>query len=167
MTAVASRRRSLVGVVLGLLMAALAQSANAQSAPVAVNDSYTTPQDTPLTVPAPGVLGNDSGASSAMLVSGPAHATLVLSANGGFTYTPLNGFNGSDSFTYRASNGSQDSNTATVTIKVASLNDGGTGGSPSPGATPELDSLVLFGTGLSGLTSYLWRRQRSRQKTQR
>ena len=35
------------------------------TAPVAADDSYTTDEDTPLTVAAPGVLGNDSGVNSA------------------------------------------------------------------------------------------------------
>src|SRR5207244_5937541 len=46
-------------------------------APVAVNDSYTTAEDTTLNVAAPGVLANDSDVDgdslSAVLVSQPAH----------------------------------------------------------------------------------------------
>ena len=37
--------------------------------------------------------------------SSVAHGTLSLSANGGFTYTPAANYHGSDSFTYRASDG--------------------------------------------------------------
>ena len=74
-----------------------------------------------------GVLGNDTDADadtlSAILVSGPAHGTLTLNADGGFTYTPGQNFNGEDSFSYRASDGVADSNQATVTITVAALND--------------------------------------------
>src|SRR5205823_1805970 len=55
-------------------------------APVAGNDSYTTAEDTALTVGAPGVLGNDTDADgdplTAVLVSGPAHGTLTLNAKG-------------------------------------------------------------------------------------
>ena len=43
-----------------------------------------------------------------MLASGPSHGTLTLNANGSFTYTPAANFNGSDSFTYRASDGTLD-----------------------------------------------------------
>lgn len=90
--------------------------------PVANNDSYSTSEDTALTVPAPGVLGNDSSPSgaalTAMLVSGPAHGTLVLNADGSFTYGPANGFVGTDTFTYQASDGTATSNTATVTLTV-------------------------------------------------
>ena len=78
-------------------------------APVAANDAYTTDEDTPLTRPAPGVLANDTdvdGATlTAVLVTGPAHGTLALNADGSFTYTPAANFNGSDSFTYQASDG--------------------------------------------------------------
>jgi hypothetical protein len=43
---------------------------------------------------------------------------------------------------------------------------GGTGctvncGPPPPGATPEVDSLVMFGSGLSGLAAYVLRRRRA------
>src|SRR5207237_5702252 len=54
---------------------------NDDHAPVAVPDSYSTPEDTTLTVPAPGVLANDADADgdalTALLVSGPSHGTLT------------------------------------------------------------------------------------------
>ena len=54
----------------------------------------------------------------ALLVSGPANGTVSLSPDGSFTYTPNTGFIGTDSFTYKASDGKLDSNLATVTITV-------------------------------------------------
>ena len=61
-------------------------------APVAVGDSYTTGENTPLTVGAPGVLANDTDGESdplnALVVTGPAHGSLSLNINGSFTYTP-------------------------------------------------------------------------------
>jgi VCBS repeat-containing protein len=96
-------------------------------APSATGDSYSTDEDTPLTVAAPGVLGNDSDVDgdplAAALVSGPAHGTLALNADGSFTYTPLANFFGSDSFTYRASDGPADSDVATVALTVNPVND--------------------------------------------
>src|SRR5439155_1596532 len=97
------------------------------SAPGAVNDSYTTAEDTPLTIAAPGVLGNDTDVDgsplNAILASGPSHGTLALNANGSFVYTAAADYNGLDSFTYRANDGVADSNVATVTITVNPVND--------------------------------------------
>jgi hypothetical protein len=42
-----------------------------------------------------------------------------LNSDGSFTYTPNASFTGTDTFTYRANDGSADSNLATVTITVA------------------------------------------------
>jgi VCBS repeat-containing protein len=58
-----------------------------------------------------------------VVVAGPAHGTLTLAANGGFTYTPAANYNGPDSFTYRANDGTADSNVATVSIAVAPVDD--------------------------------------------
>jgi VCBS repeat-containing protein len=58
-----------------------------------------------------------------LLVSGPAHGTLQLNADGTFAYTPAANYNGSDSFTYKANDGTVDSNTATVSISVKAVND--------------------------------------------
>src|SRR5262249_23778091 len=83
-------------------------------APTAGNDSYTTAEDTPLTVATPGLLGNDADvegtALRAVLVAGPVHGTLTLNNNGSFLYTPDANYNGTDSFTYKANDGSLDSN---------------------------------------------------------
>jgi VCBS repeat-containing protein len=96
-------------------------------APVAANDAYSTNEDTPLTISASGVLGNDSDQDgdtlTAILNSGPTHGTLSLNANGGFTYTPNANYNGSDSFTYHARDASLDSNVATVTLTITPVND--------------------------------------------
>lgn len=96
--------------------------------PVAVDDSYSTPKNTTLNVPAPGVLSNDydpdNGPSSltAELVSGPSHGTLTFNSDGSFVYTPNTGFSGTDTFTYRAYDGANYSNVATVTIEVIAAN---------------------------------------------
>lgn len=91
--------------------------------PVANNDAYTLPANVPSTIPGSGVLGNDTDPQQlplqASLISGTRNGTLVLNQNGGFTYIPLPGFNGTDSFTYIASNNqSTPSNVATVTLTV-------------------------------------------------
>ena len=96
--------------------------------PAAADDAYGTSEDMPLTVPAPGVLGNDSDPDSAepltaTVAAGPAHGTLSLNTDGSFTYTPAADFNGTDTFTYTASTGGTASNVATVTITVFPEND--------------------------------------------
>ena len=99
------------------------------TAPVAANDSYSVNEDTPLNVVAPGVLGNDTDADcnplTAVLVSGPlaSQGSLTLNANGSFGFTPTLNFNGPATFTYKANDGTADSNTATVTITVTAVND--------------------------------------------
>lgn len=99
---------------------------NINVAPVANHDSYSTNEDSALTVPAPGVLSNDTDEDSApltaTLVSGPSNGTVVLAANGSFAYTPTLDYHGRDSFTYTASDGALTSNTATVTITVVPSN---------------------------------------------
>ena len=57
----------------------------------------------------------DGNTLTATLVSGPTHGTLDLNADGTFTYTPAANYNGADSFTYRANDGTRPT-TATVTI---------------------------------------------------
>ncbi len=62
-------------------------------APTAVDDAYTTDEDTPLVIAAPGPLGNDTDPDgdtlTAALVTGPTHGTLTgTSTAGAFTYTP-------------------------------------------------------------------------------
>jgi VCBS repeat-containing protein len=95
-------------------------------APVAANDTYSATESTTLTVAAAGVLANDTDSDSdpltAVLVAGPSHGTLTLNANGSFTYTPTTGFTGTDSFTYKASDGEANSNVATVNLMVNPVN---------------------------------------------
>jgi VCBS repeat-containing protein len=96
--------------------------------PVSANDDYEVDEDGVLTVAAvDGVLFNDSDPENdsltAVLASDVQNGTLHLEEDGSFTYTPYEDFNGEDSFTYYANDGSDDSNIATVTIKVKPVND--------------------------------------------
>lgn len=87
---------------------------------VANYDSYVATSNITLNVAAPGVLANDSGNGTltATLVGGPAHGDLILTNNGGFSYTPTNNFMGTDRFTYRCTDGQTTSGVTTVTITV-------------------------------------------------
>lgn len=92
--------------------------------PTAVDDGYVTPFQRQLSVPVPGVLANDvnpnpTSSMSAGLVAGTTHGTLVLSDDGSFTYAPVPGYAGPDSFTYRAVGVGGPSNTATVWLAVS------------------------------------------------
>ncbi|NWF67515.1 MAG: tandem-95 repeat protein [Chloroflexi bacterium] len=94
--------------------------------PVANNDGYSTPENTALVVGAPGVLANDTDVESglsAVLVNGPAQGVLVFNSDGSFNYTPAAGFVGDVTFTYKANDGTADSNVATVTITVTNVNE--------------------------------------------
>ncbi len=96
--------------------------------PVATNDTYLVTEGTPLTIPvAGGVLDNDQDpdgdAITAELATTTSHGTLQLNADGSFSYTPDAEFNGNDSFTYRASDGSLTSALATVALTVSAVND--------------------------------------------
>jgi VCBS repeat-containing protein len=106
--------------------------------PTARGDTYATPVGKKLVVQksrVSGVLYNDfdtdplTGASlgnaglTAVEVSGPAHGSLSLSADGSFTYTPdgTQGDNDNDSFTYKAVDGDgAESPETTVNIHIAS-----------------------------------------------
>src|SRR5690606_28351239 len=97
-----------------------AVSLDGNRAPAARDDSYTVATNGVLsTTTTNGVLANDTDADgntqTAKLVTGPAHGTLTLNPNGSFTYTPTQGFAGTDTFTYRSNDGSANSNVATVT----------------------------------------------------
>jgi large repetitive protein len=107
--------------------------ATTNDTPEAHNDSYTTAEDTLLTVnAATGVLDNDTDLDdllgplttlTAAVVNEPDNGTLTLNANGSFTYAPDANYNGTDSFTYRANDGALNSSLATVTIDVTPVND--------------------------------------------
>jgi len=103
------------------------QVINVNDAPVAIDDAYSTDEDVPMIVAAPGVQGNnsdvDGDALTALLAGGPSNGSLVLSSDGAFTYIPNPNFNGTDSFSYQSNDGGLDSNLATVTITVATVND--------------------------------------------
>ena len=93
-------------------------------APVANADGpYQVRQNSIKTVAAAaGVLANDTDVEhsvlGANLDANVAHGTLVLHTDGSFVYTPTNNFAGTDTFTYHASDGTDPSNIATVSLHV-------------------------------------------------
>ncbi|KAF0191356.1 MAG: hemagglutinin/hemolysin-like protein [Gammaproteobacteria bacterium] len=96
-------------------------------APVALNDTATTGEDTPISI---NVLANDSSANGVLnpatvtLASLPAHGNADISSNGNITYTPDLDYSGADSFTYTMRDiVDNTSNVATVTITIIAVND--------------------------------------------
>ncbi|HEX6131420.1 MAG TPA: Ig-like domain-containing protein [Actinomycetota bacterium] len=87
-------------------------------APVAQDVAVATDEDAPVAV-ALAATDEDGDALTYSVVSGPAHGSFD-----GARYTPNANFHGSDSFTYRASDGRATSNVASVTVTVAPVNDG-------------------------------------------
>ena len=102
--------------------------AAANTAPTAIDDTFETDEGVVLEILAEGgVLANDTDAEfdilEAQIVSLPSNGQLVLNPDGSFTYTPLTGFSGVDSFRYTASDGTENSATATAVVLVRDVND--------------------------------------------
>jgi len=84
--------------------------------PEADDQSVTTEFETPVNITL-GIWDADGDPVTWILVSGPTHGS--LSGTGAArTYTPDDGFSGTDSFTFKVNDGQADSNIATVTITV-------------------------------------------------
>jgi hypothetical protein len=82
-----------------------------------------------------GVLANDSDVDGdplvSVLISGPAHGTLVLNEDGSFVYTPNGEFVGWDSFTYLVTDGLEVSEMTSAMIEVQLLAPASAGDSHS------------------------------------
>ena len=96
-------------------------------APVAIDGAYQVDAGSTLTVAAPGVLDDDADpeddALTAVLESAAVNGEFELEPDGGFHYTPDDGFVGDDLFRYRAFDGELSSEPATVTIRVVALEE--------------------------------------------
>ncbi len=125
--------------------------------PVLVNDTASTNEDVVLTIPFATLLGNDSpgagevasqtltiSAVNAVTVGG---GTVALGTGNTFVYTPAANFNGPFVFTYTAvDNGSPAlSETATVTVTVAAVNDNPIAGNDSVNGTEDTTLVVPAG----------------------
>ena len=98
-------------------------------APVAVADTLSATEDTAVTYTAAQLLGNDTDVDntnaqlSIFSVTSGTGGTAVLNGNGTVTFTPNANFNGVAHFTYTTSDGAAQSNSASVTVNVAAVND--------------------------------------------
>ena len=111
----------------------------------AADDTATTLVNTNLSVPAPGVLANDSDADGLVVVTGAATTSgggnIQFAADGSYSYTPAANFSGTDTIVYTAQDqfGSQVS--ATLRINVA-VNH--------PGSAADDTAATSFNTALAG-----------------
>jgi uncharacterized repeat protein (TIGR01451 family) len=108
-------------------VAAVVTTVVANRAPVPAGNAYSTVEDTPLAISAPGILGNDSDPDGdpiiAILAAPAVNGTVALLPDGSFNYTPRQNFAGFDAFTYRVSDGISNSGTVAVTIQVTPVAD--------------------------------------------
>ena len=123
-----ARRAGALSALTAMLALLLTPALVVAATPVATDDAYLVAEDQTLNRGVGnGVLSNDTDPDgdplTAQLVSGPTHGTLNLNANGSFMYTPAANFNGPDTFTYEADDGTSSSPPATVTITVTAVND--------------------------------------------
>lgn len=139
--------------------------------PVPVNDAYDATEDEPLVVAAAqGVLANDRDPDgpfplTAKLFTGPAHGTITLTADGGFTYTPAPDYFGPDQFTYQVFDGHGASGVGVVDLTVKNdladrLEVVPTAGTtvfteavPGPSAPVAVDPGIQIGTALEGVVT--------------
>ena len=98
-------------------------------APVATSTATSTAQNTP-TASMLAATDVDGDPLTYTIVTAPAHGTLVGTSSNK-TYTPVSGFSGTDTFTFKVNDGALDSNVATVTITVI------------PAPTPTGPNLIL------------------------
>ncbi|ACU62705.1 Ig-like domain-containing protein [Chitinophaga pinensis] len=85
--------------------------------PTGTGDNKTTDQDVPVDG---AVTGSDADGDALTFTkaSDPAHGTVVVRADGTYTYTPATGYSGNDSFTVKIDDGKGGSTTVTVNITV-------------------------------------------------
>jgi VCBS repeat-containing protein len=95
--------------------------------PTVTNDARSVAEDQILSVAAPGLyaLANDEDGDALTLsiVANPAHGIVTLNPDGSWSYDSDPNYNGPDTFTWRAFDGTAFSSTATVNITVTAVND--------------------------------------------
>ena len=107
----------------------------ANNVPNAYNDSASTRQSTPVTI---NVLSNDNDPDGDTLtissLSG-VYGNATINSNGTVTFTPANGFSGTEVFSYSISDGNGGSASANVTVTVSSINSAPNASSDSASTT--------------------------------
>jgi PKD repeat protein len=93
---------------------------SANTPPVASDGTAETPKDTPKEI-ALAATDDDGDSLIYEVVAQPAHGAVTI-AGSLATYTPAGGYSGPDSFTFKARDGTSDSNVATIALSVTSTN---------------------------------------------
>lgn len=92
-------------------------------APTASDAQLAVNEDASLSGQLPGAVDTDGDTVTYALVVAATNGTAVVNGNGSYSYVPHDNFNGDDSFHYSVSDGKGGSNTYTVSIAVAPIND--------------------------------------------
>ncbi|SDH93050.1 surface adhesion protein, partial [Pseudomonas benzenivorans] len=131
------------------------------AAPLAVDDSLSATEDTPVTFTAAQLTGNDSDPENSPLtiasVTSGSGGTAVLNADGTVTFTPNANFTGTADFSYTVTDGERVSNGATVTIVVGAAADLGAADDSASGAEDSVINGSVIGndsTTSGGALSY-------------
>ncbi|MBF0213386.1 MAG: SUMF1/EgtB/PvdO family nonheme iron enzyme [Magnetococcales bacterium] len=115
-------------------------------APVAVNDTVTTTRNQAVMDTLTATDSDADRLTYTIVTNGTkGNATFTNSSTGAFTYTPNTGVTGSDSFTYKVSDGQANSNTATVTVTI----------NPPPNQAPVASNGTLSVAGSTAATGTL------------
>lgn len=116
-----SRRRNTLPPVAGLESL---EQRTLLTAPTVI-DGYGTPTEDQAYPGTVALLGSDADGNTLTykVVSNVTHGTLTFSANGVFSYTSSLDYNGPDSFTFEANDGTDDSNVGTFFLTVNPVND--------------------------------------------
>jgi hypothetical protein len=152
------RPARLVASLLGLSVAlSSGGTAAATGALQARNDTYRGQAEETLKIGrGRGIFGNDTGQPLTLLThTDPAHGTLEVNTDGAFTYTPADGFVGTDRFTYTVSNAVRLFSThlpPLATIGGVPLSGGAYGSSlfAAPGSDDEFYGLTDRGPNVGG-----------------
>lgn len=103
------------------IQASIEAGVNGNNPPGVSDRSAMTSEDTALPITLTAVNDNQNQLNF-VVVTQPSSGTLS-GTGANLTYTPNDDYNGADSFTYKAVDGSETSNTATVSITITSVND--------------------------------------------
>jgi len=109
-------------------------SVTTNTAPTATDGTLTTNQDQAATGSLSAIDADGDALTYSIVANGSkGTATITDAAAGSYTYTPNANANGTDTFTFNVNDGTEDSNTATVTAIINPVNE-----SPSADAGPDL-----------------------------